>query len=506
MPNWFKQFFERLFRFFIYERQGLTGTIFIILALGSTSLILLHKRLFENAPTVDVFFELLIHGFITITAVMGVHFIYDSLIRKHEEKEQQKRLKTIFHEEVDIIRAASKCGIGKFYPSREEARYDIVHSINTAEKKLWFLGVSVSGVIQLDSFIKKVAEKKQNDPKFECKILLMNALRSLAIFRSIIESPNREQLYRMLETHIDSGDKIPGTDPYFENTLYTRFENARNTLRGTPSLFNSVRFYGHGPTCWIVRADDTIYFQPYTFGRVENSSSELDPNKDTTIGRFLPVFKFDAPNVTSFRILEDHFEKKWRSSDVDLFHMEARIENKKDRSHRIFKERSDWLGKLADTLWLKKDERGATRKSYQHNPFVKHSDALKLNLELKQIPELNSKNMEAVANLLDISKTGIAVELTQIKPPIKSFFEELEKKAEKTKRGKAVSYIFPSTDSDIKISVANKDLVESCPELNYLFHKLFGKHKKKFIMRNWRWSGVNKSDSNLILGLETSEG
>ena len=76
--------------------------------------------------------------------------------------------------------------------------------------------------------------------------------------------------------------------------------------------------------------DNTAHFQPYTFGRsVSQHSSNL------CIGANMPVFKFQMqPNGRPFEILEDHFLKLWLTSNVDLFHIEARIADR----NRIIKD------------------------------------------------------------------------------------------------------------------------------------------------------------------------
>ena len=65
----------------------------------------------------------------------------------------------------------------------------------------------------------------------------------------------------------------------------------------------------------------------------------------------MPVFKFQMqPNGRPFEILEDHFLKLWLTSNVDLFHIEARIADRNRIIKDIFDSHSSWFKHILDVL------------------------------------------------------------------------------------------------------------------------------------------------------------
>jgi hypothetical protein len=80
--------------------------------------------------------------------------------------------------------------------------------------------------------------------------------------------------------------------------------------------------------------DNTAHFQPYTFERIASHHSS-----GQCIGANMPVFKFQMqPDGKPFEILEDNFSKLWTTSNIDLFHVEARIADR----NRIMKDIFDF--------------------------------------------------------------------------------------------------------------------------------------------------------------------
>lgn len=96
--------------------------------------------------------------------------------------------------------------------------------------------------------------------------------------------------------------------------------------------------------------DNMAYFQPYTFGR---SASQRSSN--LCIGSHMPVFKYQMQQSGKpFEILEDHFQKVWLMSGMDLFHMESRIADRNRIVKDIIDSHASRLKYLFDALHASK--------------------------------------------------------------------------------------------------------------------------------------------------------
>jgi len=147
--------------------------------------------------------------------------------------------------------------------------------------------------------------------------------------------------------------------------LYIDFNTAYSKIRTYSTLTSATRFYAHTPTCWMVVVDDVIFFQPYTFGE---SKEHRKNQENRCLGSYMPVLKFKA-NTNTSEILENHFVKLWDTSDNDMFHVEAQLEDKKYIINKIFRQRLRWLKSVAGILSMHenntdgsfKDRRKSTR-------------------------------------------------------------------------------------------------------------------------------------------------
>ncbi|MBI5307145.1 MAG: phosphatidylserine/phosphatidylglycerophosphate/cardiolipin synthase family protein [Planctomycetes bacterium] len=240
-----------------------------------------------------------------------------------------------------LIRSATTCGLTNIYCSRKEVKGDIYDAIESAEKRVWLLGITFSENVHLDELLSTLSRKSERG--LDVKILLLDALRSSAVFRTLLESTDYEaaKIFNTNRAKTQTTD-----DPYFHQRLYSDFTHVCDRLKSYPNIGIAVRFYTHTPTCWMMIIDKTAHFQPYTFGLIASKHpSNLCANAN------MPVFKFQIqPNGKPFEILEDHFQKLWLTSDVDLFHIEARIADRNRVIKDIFDSHSSWFNHAFEVL------------------------------------------------------------------------------------------------------------------------------------------------------------
>jgi len=239
-----------------------------------------------------------------------------------------------------LIGTASTCGLTNIYYSRKDVKGDIYGAIENAEKRVWLLGITFSENIHLDELLSTLNEKIAKG--LDVKILLLDVFQDTAVFRTFLESTDPEAAKII---HADRSKSQPN-DPLFHQRLYSDFTHVCDRLESYPNVGPAVRFYAHNPACWMMIVDNTAHFQPYTFGR---SASQHSSN--LCIGANMPVFKFQMqPNGRPFEILEDHFLKLWLTSNVDLFHIEARIADRNRIIKDIFDSQSSWFKHVFEVL------------------------------------------------------------------------------------------------------------------------------------------------------------
>ena len=244
---------------------------------------------------------------------------------------------------------AVAAGISRIYPSRQEATKDVQDYLAQASKRLWIMGVGLSEEFRLSQHLDTIQEKinlaRQRRKKFDARILILDALTSTGVFRSLLES-TAQGVHKIVNAPRHSSQEYP-QDPYFNERLYQDFEFTWRRFKRYDALDHIVRFYGHAPTGWLVIADDTAYFEPYTFG----SDPDSKKSAGAPIGPLMPVFRFEnGENGRPFRILEKHFLRLWLTTDSDLFHVEARHAEATDTVSRIFNTRGYWLRQALTTL------------------------------------------------------------------------------------------------------------------------------------------------------------
>jgi hypothetical protein len=304
------------------------------------------------------------------------------------------------------VEGAAACGITKIFPSREEAKVEVLSAVKKAGQRLWILGVGLSQGFSLSDNLNTIEEKvelaRQRSKRFDAKVLLLDALTSTGVFRTLLES-NASKVGEIVNAARNYGDEY-SDDPYFNEQLYRDFENDWTRFKGRSKVDNIVRFYGHSPSCWLVIADDTAYFQPYTFG----SAPDLPKKVGNPIGPLMPVFRFDgAANVRPFKILEDHFRKLWLTTNTDLFHVRARNAEAQDTLYEIFRTREYWLRQVYGAL----HKPGRERRQYPRKRCKSKLD----NYVHRDTTQAAAKSPVKAEKVIDFSREGLALKLRNIK-------------------------------------------------------------------------------------------
>ncbi|MEK7852968.1 MAG: hypothetical protein AAB243_04140 [Planctomycetota bacterium] len=345
------------------SRPFVRMTIACLFFLTAVALNILLPRYWHNIP------EIVKHLLLLFSAIMCVHMIEyaylwweifghiksilkETLQATHQLIDDNKSsLEKSLQTTNRLIGSATTCGLTNIYCSRKDVKGDIYDAIENAEKRVWLLGITFSENVHLDELLSSLNGKLARG--LDIKILLLDALRSSAVFRTLLESATHEAA-KIVNT--DSAKTQATDDPYFHQRLYSDFTHVCDRLKSYPNIGTGVRFYTHTPTCWMMIIDNTAHFQPYTFGQ---SASKHPSN--LCIGATMPVFKFQMqPNGKPFEILEDHFQKLWLTSNVDLFHIEARIADRNRIIKDIFDSHSSWFKHIFEVLHAPKDNRPFT--------------------------------------------------------------------------------------------------------------------------------------------------
>jgi class 3 adenylate cyclase len=251
----------------------------------------------------------------------------------------------------DIRKPGRQCGLVNVYPARNEQFYrDLRADIERAGERVWLSGIGLSVVARLADLLPLLIEKSEvridEERKLQVRLLLLDAMSSPAVFRTFLESDNQE-----FREFLGAGVAGPGEGieehPYFKHQLFLDCLKAYERLARVGALQDSVRFYAHNPNCWLAIMDDTIYFQPYTFGgEADNEVGSF------TIGHLMPVFKFRRGELSdTFQVLEDHFNKLWVTTDTDLFHVGVRLAGRERLIRLIFRARRSWFKHVYGALY-----------------------------------------------------------------------------------------------------------------------------------------------------------
>jgi hypothetical protein len=254
----------------------------------------------------------------------------------------------IFDARDRLTNNAHKCGLTALYPNREDAANEIHADIEGSKRRVWLLGVSLTRFVTLDELSSMLIDKASQGQ--DVKLLLMDSTTSPSVFRTVLESPP-ESVKLVLDGLVSKTDahaNAPAISAYCDEHLFADVQRATLHLlraRERSAFGAGVKFYAHSATCWMVVADDVLYYQPYSFGRP--SGVELTE----TIGPFMPVFRYSKQiSDYPFHIFEDHFEKMWRTTTTDLSEMERRLNDHRNLLETVFVNRYDWLKQACGEL------------------------------------------------------------------------------------------------------------------------------------------------------------
>jgi hypothetical protein len=256
-----------------------------------------------------------------------------------------KEISRIFDSRDRLTVSARKCGLTHLYPNREDAADDILADILGSKKRVWLLGVSLTRFVTLDQLSSILIDKAAQGQ--EVKLLLMDSTTRPSVFRTVLESP-LESVKLMHDGLAAAAGPHAAIDAYCDEHLFADVQRATLHLlraRERAAFGAGVKFYAHSATCWMVVADDVLYYQPYSFGRP--SGVELTE----TIGPFMPVFRYRKQSSDyPFHIFEDHFDKMWRTTTTDLSEMERRLTEHRKLLERVFLNRYEWLRQACGEL------------------------------------------------------------------------------------------------------------------------------------------------------------
>jgi hypothetical protein len=269
-------------------------------------------------------------------------------IKDNLEKIIPQSIEEVFKNRYQFCENASLSSLEMVYCDRMDAKETIYRSIRKSKKRLWILGIAFSEEIELREILNHANLGDKDKNIFDIRILLLDALRSPAIFRTFLESSEMD--VREIINHDRSAKSIDQSEPYKETRMYSDFTEAFRLLNTKleEKYHKNTRFYAHNPNFWMIITDDTLFFEPYTFGRGDVAFEDKK-----SIGSLMPIFQFGKkPTTKIFRILEDHFVKLWLTSNQDMFHMKSRIKESQTIIKSIIDNKIVWLKHVYGSLYI----------------------------------------------------------------------------------------------------------------------------------------------------------
>jgi hypothetical protein len=324
-------------------------------------------------------------------------FFWKSLLRM-----VQLALENVHEKQNALLRNSSKAGITAIYVSRSGATPAVLDAIAASNKRVWLLGIALHEVLSVAEVLPALEAKRLGNKDFDLKILVLDPLRSPALFRVFLES--KPAAIRSILDYRRPGSS--DLDPLFNQTLHHKVRDVFHLFHdpAESALANDVRFYAHDPICWLVIADDIAFHEPYTFGDPQGDSSHR------CIGPIMPTFRIERTrDSVAFETLEDHFCKLWITSDIDVFHFESRLADAQSIAAKIFKQRGDWFERVYRALdsWDKRkqehprDRRICPRLPCETDPRPN----TKLTWNIGMAPH------ESACAIKDFSRSGLCVSL-----------------------------------------------------------------------------------------------
>jgi hypothetical protein len=277
------------------------------------------------------------HILLVLTAMVGVHLIERMWVWDDVVEQFSRLAKDIVTDSTQLSASASRVGLVRLYVSREAAVSDVKREIRRAKSRVWLLGVSLSARMTLSSVLDDLL--KHIDLGHDVRLLVIDPLRSPAVFRALLENDADT-----VDAILHKGEE--GIHTYFQKKLFLEVQKCAGLIQDHDQLAARAKFYAPNPSCWLVVADDTVFFEPYTFGKCEDA-----PKGDPCLGEYMPVFKFrKQQGGRPFEILCDHFDKIWRTSDTDIFHFEANQRDAKRIVKKVLDHRRAWFEHVFNAL------------------------------------------------------------------------------------------------------------------------------------------------------------
>lgn len=403
-------------RRFMYDLRKFPKHYWLITIFALCLILLFVMQIYIRSDS-ETYLEQVVHIVLTITALLFMHTLDQLMLSREIIEKSTAKLNEVVKDNLDLLKAVRECNIDYVYPNRRKAEVAMMKDIRGAKDRTWLLGVGLNVVLDLDKVVPTLIKNKRKKADFDLRILMLDAFRSTAVFRTFLESGS-DAGQEMIDYYVQGKQGPSGDNVYFGQQLCRKLESACLMLYGNKELEDSVKFYAHTPACWLVLTDDKAYFQPYTFGgypqaleeNIEHPSTSPDPN---TIGDLMPVFKFqDGPDSLPFKVIEDHFKKLWATSDTDLFHIQRRQSAKESLVREIFKKRGAWLAQVKGVLY---SERRAYEKKPNEPNYRKYarqmcSENVSVIIEPLDHQGDQSSSTPYSAKIHDSSRWGLALE------------------------------------------------------------------------------------------------
>lgn len=340
------------------------------------------------------------HLFLVLMSMMGVHLLERAWLWRDIATWNRSHFRDVLQERDDHWKTSDRIGMKDIFQDRRHAMKAVDAAIRGAKTRVWILAIALSEEMSLgDSLLEVLREKIAAG--VEVKLLLLDVLRSPAVFRAILESDGS-----------DSEGLLEGywPDGFFNQRLYTDFERTFKRVISDKALTNRVRFYGHSPGSWLVVTDGDAFAEQYTFGRARSHIGKL------TLGGVMPVFKFSS-NGNAFDVLCDHFDKLWVTSTTSIVRMEWRLKDKERIAAEMFRKRGAWFTHVCAAL--SGDSKRFPRRGHEgerpcrnERRELRHlceSDDATVRLEWGPQDEPH----ESLARACDYSESGLGLDLTR---------------------------------------------------------------------------------------------
>ena len=363
------------------ETRGLYIVAFLFVISLTVSLTLTASRAKPATAIADLI--------LLVSAALGAHLLERIFLWRSLFRHNQAALQRVLDRTSDILRSTSQLGIQQIYPSREDAKKDVKTMIADASDRILLLGVAFATKITLDDTIPLALLSEKASKGVKVRILLLDPLRSTALFRALLES-RREDLRPII-----APSPSPGWLRFFDTELYNNVQATALKLKRHPRL--KVRFYGHAPICWLVVCDNIAMYEPYTLARAKEQASA-----DLSIGARMPLMKVEKQeSPCMFDTLVDHFDTIWKTSDTSAVHGHARVGDGERILRKIIESRAGWLKHVVNALEHWDDEpRGDVRTSCHDSPE-------RLQAEWSE----GVKPVACPAKIVDFSSSGLGLRL-----------------------------------------------------------------------------------------------